>query len=120
MSGWFAAPATAQYRFRITCDDYCEFHMGLNTSDPLQTTALASRWGWTARRSHFRAGSTVSEWVNLTKGHEYYISGRHYDGGGGDNFAVGVEINQTALDSTEIIPNHHHAMKEIQYVSLGA
>jgi hypothetical protein len=41
------------------------------------------------------------------------LQGRHYEGGGGDNFAVGVEINQTA------IPDHHHSMKEIQYVSAG-
>jgi len=34
------------------------------------------------------------------------------EGGGGDNYAVGVEINET-------IPGHQHAMKEIQYISAG-
>jgi hypothetical protein len=119
MYGYFAAPATAQYRFRMTCDDYCEFHMGLNASDPLDTTMLVSRYGWTSHRYHFVEGAKVSDWVNLTKGEEYYIYGRHLDGGGGDNYAVGVEINQTALGSTEIVPNHHHAMKELQYISVG-
>jgi len=119
MFGYFAAPATAQYRFRISCDDYCEFYMGLNTSDPLDTTMLIHRYGWTYSRYAFREDSSVSDWVNLTKGEEYYIYGRHYDGGHGDNFAVGVEINQTALNTTDTIPNHHHAMKELQYISIG-
>jgi len=52
----------------------------------------------------------------LTKGESYYIEGRHYDGGGGDNFAVGLEINKT---ETMDISNHHHAMKEIQLITIG-
>ena len=120
MFGYFVAPATAQYKFRISCDDYCEFYMGLNASDPLNTTLLVSRYGYTYSRYLFREGATVSDWVNLTKGDEYYVYGSHYDGGGGDNFVVGVEINQTAFTTNDIIPNHHHAMKELQYISVGA
>jgi len=56
----------------------------------------------------------VSEWVNLTKGEKYYMYAKHFETSGGDNFAVGVEIKQT--NSTVI--GHHHAMKEVQYVSI--
>jgi hypothetical protein len=58
----------------------------------------------------------LSDWVNLTKNEKYYIKGRHYDGGGGDHYSVGVEINKT---ETMNIANHQHNMKEIQYISAG-
>ena len=49
----------------------------------------------------------------------YYLWARHREGGGGDNFQVGVEINQTAVNNDTWIPDHHHAIKEIQYISIG-
>jgi hypothetical protein len=36
------------------------------------------------------------------------------DWGGGDHFQVGVEINKT---DTMNITDHHHAMKEVQFIS---
>jgi len=116
MYAWFVAPETSQYRFHMTCNDYCDFWMGLNTSDPLNKTHLVQRRGWTNSRFHLRqlTSDTVSDWVNLTKGENYYVEGRHWDNGWSDNFAVGVEINKT---ETMDITNHHHAMKEIQYIS---
>lgn len=50
---------------------------------------------------------TTSTWLNLTKGEKYYFKSMHYEGGGGDNYVVGVEINNTNMT------DHHHAMKEI-------
>jgi hypothetical protein len=38
----------------------------------------------------------------------------HYEGVGGDHFAVAVEIEQSK------IIGHHHSMKEIQYISVEA
>lgn len=114
MSGWFVAPETTQYRFHMTCDDNCEFYMGLNTSDPLTTTHLMTRNGWTSRRYFFnQLDDKTSIWLNLTKGQQYYIYGRMFENYGGDHFAVGVEINQTAIE------NHHHAIKEVQYIEMS-
>lgn len=113
--GWFVAPETTQYRFHIACDDLCNVYMGLNTSDPLNVTLLTARNSWTYRRYHMRllGGDAISDWVNLTKDEKYYIEGSHFEGGGGDNYVVGVEINQTEMT------DHHHAMKEIQYISIA-
>jgi len=93
MLGYFVAPATAAYRFRMACDDYCEFRMGLNTSQPFETTQIMIRYGWSYSRGTFREGATVSDWHNLTGGQHYYMYARHLEGTGGDNFLVGVEIN---------------------------
>jgi hypothetical protein len=56
----------------------------------------------------------ISDWVSLNVGEHYYIEGQHLEGNGGDHFAAAVEIEQS-----EIV-GHHHAMKEIQYVSVQA
>jgi hypothetical protein len=118
LKGWFVAPETSAYRFHLTCDDNCEVFMGLNTSDPLNATRLARRSSYTNTRQSLRlmGSDVISGWVNLTKDQAYFIEGRHYDQGGGDNFAVGLEINKT---DTMNITGHHNAMREIQYVSAG-
>jgi hypothetical protein len=87
--------------------------MGLNTSDPLTTTQIVYRGSWTSRRNYFRQGASYSEWYNLTKDEKYYIYSRYREGTGGDNFGVGVEINQTAVNNDTYVANHHHAMKEV-------
>lgn len=112
-------PATAGYRFYLHCDDQCEFYMGLNTSDPLTTTRIVYRHSNIGRRLYFKTSSTKSDWYNLTKGEKYYIYARHREWTGSDNFGVGLEINQTAVNNDSYIANHHHAMKEVQYISLG-
>jgi hypothetical protein len=57
--------------------------------------------------------STVSEWVNLTEGEEYYFEVNHYTNGwGSDHMAVAVEIEDSG------IVGHHHTMKELQMVWL--
>ena len=98
----------------MACDDYCTMDMGLNTSNPLETTRVLSRFGWTTRRYTMRllGSDTTSAWLSLNKGEKYYFKSMHYEGGGGDNYVVGVEINNTNMT------DHHHAMKEIQYVSV--
>ena len=58
--------------------------------------------------------STVSEWVNLTEGEEYYFEVNHYtDGWGSDHMAVAVEIEDSGF------VGHHHTMKEVQMVKIG-
>lgn len=94
--------------------------MGLDLGDPLNTTLIAESWGLSGVRWHFRENATVSDWFNLSQGKEYYLWARHREGSGTDNFQVGVEIDQTAVNNDNWIPDHHHAMKEVQYISLGA
>ena len=50
MYGWFIAPETTSYRFHMSCDDICDLNMGLNTSDPLDTTLIVSRRSASAHR----------------------------------------------------------------------
>lgn len=106
--GWFIAPETTSYRFHLSCDDICDLNMGLNESDPLNTTLIVSRRSASSHRKHFSLiNDAVSGWVNLTKGEAYYMYAKHEERWGNDHFAVGVEINQTNMT------DHHHAMKEI-------
>lgn len=114
LMGWFIAPATTSYRFYMTCDDRCRFDMGLNTSDPLNTTRVLERTWNTDRRRFFRQYyDAKSDWINLTAGEKYYVQGTHKESWGSDHMSVGVEINMT--NST----GYHHAMKEVQYISVS-
>lgn len=111
MYTWFIAPETTSYRFRMACDNYCDFKIGLNTSDPLNTTMAATTRSNKGHRHHMRlTGDVVTDWFNFTKGEKYYMYAKHWEHHGSDHMVVGVEINQTAM------VNHHHAMKEIQYI----
>jgi hypothetical protein len=115
--GWFIAPETTSYRFHVVCDDYCDLHVGLNTSDPLNTTKVIEKRSSTYHRYFMRQSNDyITEWLNFTKGEKYYMYGKHYERWGNDNFVVGVEIEQP--EETAIV-DHHHAMKEIQYVEAG-
>lgn len=90
--------------------------MGLNTSNPLATTKLKrSHWSDVREINRIAGESKHSDWVNLTKGQKYYIYGRQFDYGGSDHFQVGVEINKT---ETMNITDHHHQVKEVQFISL--
>ena len=55
--GWFVAPATTNYRFYMTCDDYCSLHIGTNSMDSADTTEILRNIGnvdhrdwWETRR----------------------------------------------------------------------
>jgi len=88
--------------------------MGLNTSDPLTKTQLTYRSWATTRRQFFRQYyDAKSDWVNLTEGEKYYVEASHREGNGGDHMAVAVEIEQANTTG------HHHAMKEVQYISIS-
>lgn len=92
--------------------------MGLDTSNPLSKTKLTYKNSWGVERLFFRNRASRSEqtarsnWVNLTEGEKYYIEASHLEGTGGDHMAVGVEIEKANTTG------HHHAMKEIQYLTM--
>jgi hypothetical protein len=54
----------------------------------------------------------ISEWVTLEAGRKYYIEAAHLNGGGGDHFSTGVEIEQEVLN-----PSHPRNVKEVQKLS---
>ena len=115
--GWFVAPATTNYRFYMTCDDFCSLSMGTTHMDSAEPTEILKNLGnvdhrdwWETRRAHW---NRISEWISLTEGEHYYLQGHHLESGWGDHFSVAVEIEKA--DTT----GHHHAMKEVQYLSVG-
>ena len=65
---------------------------------------------WETRRAHW---NRISEWISLTEGEHYYLQGHHLESGWGDHFSVAVEIEKADTSG------HHHAMKEVQYLSVG-
>lgn len=87
--------------------------MGLNTSDPKNLTTIVqqSSDNWKPSRKYFTLKTDkVSGWYDLVKGEKYYVHGKHYEQGGGDNMAVGVEIENSDVQ------NHMNQIREIQYL----
>lgn len=120
MKGWFIPPATTNYRFYMSCDDYCQLDLALNSGEVSDVTRMATSWGAIDHRAYFSRidkdrPELESEWVHLEEGLPYYIEGRHYEGWGGDHFSVAVEIERDS-DAEE----HHHQMAEIQYLEFSA
>jgi len=94
--GWFVAPATTNYRFYMTCDDYCSLSIGSTSMDSAEPTEILRNIGsvnhrdwWETRRPN---ENRISEWVSLTEGEHYFLKGNHLEGNGGDHFSVAVEI----------------------------
>jgi GLEYA domain len=98
--GYFKAPATASYRFYMSCDDYCQLYFSNANMDPSKK-ALILGIGWnTAYRNYFTVdGKRISAWLNLTKDEYYFIELRHIQGSGGDHVTVSVEIQDPTLVS---------------------
>ena len=76
LSGWFVAPATANYRFYISCDDMCRLLLDaanpFSSGTPPIPTIIATRGTWTSWRNYFHDvnseginQSHKSEWISL-------------------------------------------------------
>jgi hypothetical protein len=70
--GWFIAPATANHRFHMSCDDMCDLWLG---DTPDQTTAVTEilndiNYSEYRRASYSTAYDDVrvSAWVSMTAG----------------------------------------------------
>lgn len=95
-SGYFNPPATAQYRFYVSCDDGCQLSLGNGSSsfDPSSKQVIFSQTGATGYRSYFTVGNwRVTNWMTLQKGLYYYMEGLHYQVSGADHMTVSVEIS---------------------------
>jgi len=122
--GWFKAPETGNFKFYISCDDYCRLNMDSsspwNKAAPQEPTLIeiARKDGAsTGFRNYFmtpnpEGNQYISEWIALTKGEFYKIEAKHLEYGGSDDLTVSVEFEKE--DTT----GHHHAAKEIQILSI--
>jgi hypothetical protein len=120
MKGYFVPPVTTRYRFYMSCDDQCRFELD-TTNDPANLTLIMESRHHTAYRDYWdyqytSQRQTISAWYTLTAGQKYMFQARQSEGTGGDHFVLSVEVEKTP----EIPDDHHHAMKEIQYVEAKA
>lgn len=119
---WFVPPATTDYRFYMACDDNCWVKLAkeadTTADDKLET--IVENKSWVSHREYWYQWISdygtqtrfMSKWYTLTAGKKYFMKSNHYEGGGGDNFAVAVEIKKS--DTAK----HHNAFKEIQKISM--
>ncbi|TNV88229.1 hypothetical protein FGO68_gene13028 [Halteria grandinella] len=111
LSGYFKAPATANYRFHMTCDDKCRLYLSQTSMDPTQKALIYENTDYTDYHAFENPlKSYHSEWIPLTKDGYYYIEGRQIQAAGGDHFTVAVEID----DSAQPVMGHHHTKREVQ------
>lgn len=108
-SGYFKAPATAEYRFYMACDDSCQLSFSKVSMDPSQADIVLTVSSYTSYRSY-----ATTSWMSLTKDEYYFMEVKHVQGGGGDHLTVSVEIH----DPT-ITPGHQHTVKEIQRLQIN-
>jgi hypothetical protein len=121
--GWFIPPVTTRYRFAQACDDHCRIYLSNVPGDTTDNvTKLIEMKSHTNYRNFYDADRNWdheqhTEWVNLTAGEPYYIESQTYEGGGGDNFGVALEIEATSEVNTT---GHHHNSREVQYIGIAS
>jgi hypothetical protein len=119
ISGFFKAPATADYQFHMSCDDICQLYLNgdkasslVPSQDPSTTGTdpIIDRAGGSTSYT-FRAfdpkdfendcsassnhcGSVYSEWISLNANEYYFIEAHHQDYSGSSHVTVGVEIKE--------------------------
>ena len=109
-TGYFKAPATANYRFYISVDDECEFYFSNVTGSPENKSLIHRSQSWVGYRGYLRVDeSRQTKWMNLTEGELYYMEIKMIQYTGGDHLSVAVEI-----EDPNITPGHFQTMKEIQ------
>lgn len=107
-SGYFKAPATAKYRFYVSCDDDCTVRLSTVHMDPSAATLIYTSDGYTSYRNYLAGGRKITNWIDLNDGGYYYIEVRQIQLTGGDHVSVAVEI-----EDPNIVPGHQHTTREI-------
>ena len=109
-TAYFKAPATANYRFYISCDDACQLYFNNVGKDEAGKTLIYTSDAWTSYRNYFNIpGRKTTKWFSLQADQYYYLEARHIQGTGGDHMSVAVEI-----DDSNAVKGHHHTMREVQ------
>jgi hypothetical protein len=92
-TAFFKAPATAGYRFYVSCDDWCQLHFNNAGKDPVGKKVIYSSDAGASYRNYFNLnGRKTTAWLNLTEGEYYYLEARHIQVTGGDHMTISVEI----------------------------
>lgn len=77
-TAYFKAPATANYRFYVSCDDYCQLYFNNLGKDQAGKKLIYTSDGYTSYRNYFNVlGRKTTQWISLSADQYYYIEARH-------------------------------------------
>ncbi len=104
LRGYITAPTTGTYIFWAAADDILEFR--LSTDDQMVNLALRAYTNdWTNSREWNRYATQKSATIALVAGKRYAFECKFFQGGGGDNLAVGwLKPGQTGTVPSEVVP----------------
>ncbi|MBN2595123.1 MAG: hypothetical protein JXA81_16590, partial [Sedimentisphaerales bacterium] len=85
--GYVYPPASGNYNFWISGDDYCELWMSTN-DDPANITMIAEVPGWTEAFEWGKYAEQKSSAISLVANEKYYIEALMKEAGGGDSLTV--------------------------------
>jgi len=83
MSGWLTVPATGEYTFYVSGDDYQRLYISQD-DDPANAVLVAFVDGWTASKEWTKYADQKSAPMTLEEGQVLAIVGIMQEGGGGD------------------------------------
>ncbi|MFN3404074.1 MAG: Ig-like domain-containing protein [Cytophagaceae bacterium] len=95
--GYICAPVSGNYVFWISSNDDGELWLSTN-DNPANKVRIASVTGFTGIRQWDKYASQKSAPISLVAGQRYYIEALHKQGAGTDNFAVGWQLPNGALE----------------------
>jgi len=88
MSGWIVVPATGDYSFYISSDDYSKLWVSQD-AEPANAEVVAYVDGWTGAQDWGVYDTQKSAPMSLTEGQVLAVYAIMQEGGGGDNCAIG-------------------------------
>jgi len=104
IAGFVCAPATGNYTFWISSDDFGELWLS-SDDQPSNKERIAYHNGYTGVRIWNKYLTQKSVEIYLIKGHKYYIEALMTEATGYDNLAVGwLKPGQTGSEPSEVIP----------------
>lgn len=104
MRGYIHPPTSGSYVFWIASDDNSELWLS-TTADPANKALIAKVPGWTSSQEWTKYPEQQSVAISLAAGQKYYIEALQKDGYGGDNLAVGWQLQGGAIDERPIPGN---------------
>ena len=120
--GYFKAPATAEYRFYISCDDLCKLRLdstnALSSGLAFTPVTVANRWWYSDWRDYLDppqvddTSQYISAWIALTEGEYYKIDALHGNDRGASHMTVSVEVKDLVSPSA----GHPQAISETQQI----
>jgi len=86
---YFKAPETGEYRFSVSCDDFCSLFLGENQESTEEIVTFTS---WVPLYVWNRHPSQTSHPINLIAGQKYYMEMIAGEIKGADHFTVAVKF----------------------------